>query len=233
MTSQIPAIERARNYIKGQILSGDWAIGMRLAPELELADECGVSRAAIREAIKQLEVLGWLRVEWGNGTWIQKPDFHCIEHTVEFLNKRGHLKFDHVAGLRRLIEIEVAGELARHCPHQVIEELYAINQRILDNRDSPAGYIEADVDFHDCLLRNAANPLYPMLMDGFREYLVWSRSLSYQGKPAVEQSARDHLAIIKAISEQNEDEARQLMAEHLGTVNKQTKENRKKTRRRK
>ena len=233
MTSDKPAIEQARDYIKEHILNAEWGIDSRLPAEKELAADCGVSRAAIREAIKQLEIIGWLRVEWGNGTWIQKPDFNCIEHTVEFLNKRGHLKFDHVAGLRRLIEIEVVGELARHCPHQVIEELYAINQRILDNRDSPAGYIEADVDFHDCLLRNAANPLYPMLMDGFREYLVWSRSLSYQGKPAVEQSARDHLAIIKAISEQNEDEARQLMAQHLGTVNKQTKENRKKTRRKK
>lgn len=217
---------RARDHIQRRILDGEWALDAFLPPEDELVAACGVSRAAVREAVKQLEVLGWLRIERGNGTRVTKPDFGTLTHTVEYLSRRDQLRFEHVAALRRLIEIEVAGELARHCPHRVIQDLYAANQRILDHRDSPAGYVEADVAFHDCLLRNAANPLYPLLMDGFRNYLVLSRSLSYQGRPAVEASARDHIAIIKAIELRDEEAARSLMGVHLSTVHRQTAENR-------
>lgn len=222
---------RARDWIKQQILAEAWTVDQFLPTEDELVDACAVSRAAVREAVKQLEVLGWLRIERGNGTRVCKPDFACLAHTVEYLARRDQLRFEHVAALRRLIETEVAAELARHCPHRVIQELYAMNQRILDHRDSPVGYIEADVAFHDCLLSNAANPLYPLLMAGFRDYLILSRRLSYQGRPAVERSARDHIAIIKAIELQDEDEARALMSAHLGTVRQQTQENRRKQRR--
>ena len=219
------AVERARAAIKQQILDGEWAVGSYLPREDDLVTACGVGRAAVREAVKQLEALGWLQIDRGNGTRVRKPDFTSIAHTVEYLNRRDQLRYEHVLALRRLIEIEVVGELARHCPHRVVQDLYAHNQRILDHRDRPEGYIEADVDFHDCLLRNAANPLYPLLMDGFRDYLVLSRSLSYQGRASVEQSARDHIAIIKAIEAQDEDAARRLMTEHLRTVSRRTGEN--------
>lgn len=226
MSEKLSAPRKVVSLIKERVLNGTFPVDTLLPSEDALTDLLGVSRVALREGIKQLEALGWLRIERGTGTRVIRPDFSVLAHSIDFMTRFEILRFDHVHQLRSLIEIEIVGELARHCPHETLIALRQCNRAIITHFDSPVGYVDADVAFHDLLLATSANPLYPMLMGGFRDYLVASRRLSYAGPDAVHASAAEHNAILDAIADQDEVRARALATAHLSTVSRHLRERR-------
>ncbi len=144
--------------LKEGILSGTYAVGALLPPEDELIRQLEVSRVSLREGIKQLEALGWLRIERGNGTRIVQPGFTVIENTVDFLARFEILRFEHLHQLRRLIEIESVMDVARNATPALVARLRAANQLIAKNHTIPEGYVDADVAFHDLHPRACAQP---------------------------------------------------------------------------
>ena len=207
--------------LKEGILSGAHAIGSLLPAEEELIRRFGVSRVSLREGIKQLEALGWLKVERGNGTRVIKPDFHVMESTIDFLSRFEVVRFQHLHQLRGLVEVENAADLAARTPAGLISRLREANEAIRANRDRPEGYVDADVRFHDLLLEASANPLFPLLMGGFRKYLLLSRRLSFSGPDAVLTAIDAHEEIIACIERGDPVAARAAMQGHLGTTARQ------------
>lgn len=63
--------EDVAHQLRDAILDGRFAAGSRLPPERELADEFGVNRTSIREALKVLEGLGLVTVRQGDGATVQ------------------------------------------------------------------------------------------------------------------------------------------------------------------
>lgn len=63
--------EDIAGQLRDAILDGRFAPGTRLPPERELADEFGVNRTSIREALKVLEGLGLVTVRQGDGAIVQ------------------------------------------------------------------------------------------------------------------------------------------------------------------
>src|SRR3954469_23798634 len=82
--------------LREAILSGTYPVGTLLPPEDELIRQLEVSRVSLREGIKQLEALGWLRIERGNGTRVAQPGFSVIESTIDFLARFEVLRFEHL-----------------------------------------------------------------------------------------------------------------------------------------
>src|SRR3954463_21606 len=60
--------EEIVSQLRGLILRGDYAPGDKLPPERRLAEELGVNRASLREAIKSLEQMGLVKTRQGDGT---------------------------------------------------------------------------------------------------------------------------------------------------------------------
>ena len=56
--------------IENRIISGDLKVGDQLPPERELAEQCEVSRTAVREAIKSLREKGLIEIRTGRGTFV-------------------------------------------------------------------------------------------------------------------------------------------------------------------
>jgi len=209
--------------LKEGILSGGFPVGSLLPPEDELLRQLEVSRVSLREGVKQLEALGWLRIERGNGTRVVQPGFAVMENTIDFLARFEILRFEHLHQLRRVIEIEAVQDLARTVPEGLIARLRAANQEIIRNHTLPAGYVDADVRFHDLLLEHAPNPLFSRLMLGFRKYLLLSRRLSFAGAEAVLETAAAHERIIACIEGHDVDAARRAMEDHLRITQDQIK----------
>lgn len=63
--------EKIVEQIKENISRGDFAAGDKLPPEPEMAEQIGVSRSSIREAIQILEHTGFLEAIQGQGTFIK------------------------------------------------------------------------------------------------------------------------------------------------------------------
>src|SRR5699024_793158 len=70
-TSRVSLVEQVSSQIEKLIESGQWCVGDRLPPEMELMKEFDVSRNTLREAIQALVHAGLLETKQGSGTIVQ------------------------------------------------------------------------------------------------------------------------------------------------------------------
>src|SRR5947209_5917758 len=92
MRAMLRAIGRPRvaeeivEQLRGLILRGQYAVGDKLPPERRLAEELGVNRASLREAIKKLEHMGLVKTRQGDGTrvldFMQTAGVELVSHLV-------------------------------------------------------------------------------------------------------------------------------------------------------
>lgn len=101
--------EQVAEQLKRQILSGDYAPGDRLKPELQIASELGVNRFTVREAMNQLEQLRLIERRAGAGTLVldytQTASVDVIEYLV--LSQSGEVNLPVLENL-----LETAGLLS-------------------------------------------------------------------------------------------------------------------------
>src|SRR5690348_1425807 len=78
--------EEIVSQLRGLILRGEYAVGDKLPPERKLAEELGVNRASLREAIKSLEHMGLVKTRQGDGTrvldFMQTAGLELISHLI-------------------------------------------------------------------------------------------------------------------------------------------------------
>src|SRR5437899_595233 len=72
--------------LRGLILKGAYSPGDKLPPERRLAEELGVNRASLREAIKSLEQMGLVRTRQGDGTrvldYMKTAGIELVSHLI-------------------------------------------------------------------------------------------------------------------------------------------------------
>src|SRR3954452_12800427 len=78
--------EEIVQQLRGLILRGEYAVGDKLPPERKLAEELGVNRASLREAIKSLEHMGLVKTRQGDGTrvldFMQTAGLELVSHLI-------------------------------------------------------------------------------------------------------------------------------------------------------
>lgn len=159
--------ERPRDLVTStlarQILSGDLAPGDRLPTEAELSESLGVSRTALREAIRTLAGKGLVESRTRSGTVVQAEEvWNHLD--PELLAWREELKPDlgflaHLTELRRVIEPAAAGfaaERATGLDLGRMQESYDAMCRA--DASDIEGSVAADVAFHTAVLHASHNP---------------------------------------------------------------------------
>lgn len=63
--------------------------GTRLPPERLLAEQMGVSRSSVRDAVARLEALGHLEVRHGDGTYVREPSAANLSQPFQGILVRG------------------------------------------------------------------------------------------------------------------------------------------------
>jgi GntR family transcriptional regulator len=71
--SNIPYYVQLTNRIKEKILQRTWKPGSQIPGEMELCDECGVSRTVVRQSLRELELDGLIIRRKGKGTFVAEP----------------------------------------------------------------------------------------------------------------------------------------------------------------
>src|SRR5689334_1084850 len=69
----VPLYHQVKTWILGGIENGLWRPDERLPSEDELADKFSVSKITVRQALRDLAQLGYIRREQGRGTFVQRP----------------------------------------------------------------------------------------------------------------------------------------------------------------
>ena len=216
--------EQIVDQVETRILSGELNPGDKLPPERELAKQFGVSRTAVREAIKALTLKGLIAVYPGRGTFVVDSTSMAVRHSIDMLIKVG--KKDGITALveiREILEPEIAALAATHAEPEQIATLQDAVDMMEDCMDDPSAFVEADLDFHLALAQATNNALIPALIDSLVDLLREHRLRSATVPGALERGQPFHKMILDAVKQKDPDRARETMRAHLSQIRDEIK----------
>ncbi|HEY8720577.1 FadR/GntR family transcriptional regulator [Pengzhenrongella sp.] len=213
------ASQTALALIRDRISSGQFPANSRLPREIELAVELGVSRSALREAIRALELVGVLASKHGSGTYVTSLRPRDLMRGLDFINP--FLAVDSAVELvefRRVVEpaaCALATERATADEKTAIRALFETMEETTD----PAQYARLDSEFHQAILGVSGNSILiavsQALTYGSASRTMW-RVVTQDAIP--ERTRREHEALVLAIETGDRDLALATAHAHIAAA---------------
>jgi DNA-binding FadR family transcriptional regulator len=193
--------------------------GDQLPAERELAQQFGVSRTAVREAIKALHEKGFVDAFPGRGTFIANGNSNSMRQSLDRILKSGTSDgAAHLVEIREILEPEIAALAAARADDQDLATMREAVS-VMDNaRHDADAFIEADLDFHLSLAEAAANPFVLSLIDSIVGLLREQRMRIFYVDGGPERGQVHHKRILDAVERRDSREAREAMQAHLRQV---------------
>jgi GntR family transcriptional repressor for pyruvate dehydrogenase complex len=211
--------EQIVQQIEDSVLNGSLKPGDQLPAERELAQRLGVSRTAVREAVKALREKGLVEAYSGRGTFITDGTTHAARQSFDLMVKIGQQEGStHLAELRLILEPGIAAVAAIRADE---EDLAAMRDAVAvmeGAQKDPAAFIEADLDFHLALAEAAANPLILSLIDSIVGLLREQRIKIFNVDGGPQRGQFHHKRILDAMERRDPEMARNAMRAHLEQV---------------
>ena len=195
------AAQRAYDFIKWAILSSVYSAG-ELITEGALADEVGVSRTPVREALLRLEVEGLLTLHPKKGAIISTFSRQDVEDVLQ---------------ARELVEIFTAGHSFAHRAELLtqIEKIHERMRKARDERDT-AGFTTADREFHEVIVDGAGNSVLSAVYRMLRERQTLFTSVVLRGRvDRMDEAIAEHDLIIDALRGDDVDDFERVVRGHL------------------
>lgn len=189
--------ERLRTRIYAhELVPGTWV------DEQKLAEEYGISRTPMREALKVLASEGLVQL---------KPRRGC------YVTELSEEDLDEIFPVMALLEGRVAYEATTQATDKDMMTLQGIHDRLekFAKQSNVDGFFEANQDFHQALQQLAGNRWLQKAIDDLRIVVRLTRRDSLRLDGRVTQSLEEHRAILAAIQKRDATEASRLMHDHL------------------
>lgn len=196
-----PLREIVFETLREAIISGMLKPGERLM-EIQLAEELGVSRTPVREAIRKLELEGFLVMIPRKGAYVAGISMKDIADVFE---------------IRAAMEGLAAGLAAERITEEELEQLERHLVKIAECIDANDinGLVDADTDFHDTLYKACRNERLVQIVSNLREQIQRFRTTSLSSPGRMKYALEEHKTIVEAVSERNIELARALATEHI------------------
>lgn len=201
LDSYQPLREVVCESLREAIRNGVLKPGERIM-EIQLAEELGVSRTPVREAIRKLELEGYVVMMPRRGTYVANMSIRDINEIFE---------------IRTALESLSNGLAAEHITDEELEHL----QRLLV---IIGGYIkdgniekivETDIEFHDLMYHAARNQRLVGIISNLRDQLTRFRTLSMSYPGRLEATLDEHRTIVEAIANGDRKAASKAAEQHM------------------
>lgn len=212
--------------IKEMVSEGSLQKGDKLPSERKMAEKLQVSRTSVREALKELEIMGLIESRQGEGNFI-KSNFEDIlldPFSTIFLIKESNAQ--EILELRHVIE---KGSVALAAERIVDEELEEI-EKILDTAktsNSEDELVKLDVMFHYKIAQSSKNFLLQSILNAVSSLIEASIKdtrknilIKEKHKEIIKQQ---HNNIYEALKNKDIKTAEKAMSDHLEFVNNEMK----------
>jgi DNA-binding FadR family transcriptional regulator len=228
----LQAVEPQRLYrqiaerIRAAIALGDYRPGSRLPAERELAQQLGVSRPSLREALIALEVEGRIEVRTGSGIYVldgaapgqqqASNDAHIAPRQADSPQEWGPLE---VLRARQVFEVEIAAMAATHARRVDLQAIGAALAQMQQQAASGQAPRPGDEAFHLAVAKACGNDvLYDAVWRTWqaRDSALFERLGDYFEHPSTwVQAIEEHEQVYQAICKQDAKAARRAMQHHL------------------
>ncbi|GAA2866220.1 FCD domain-containing protein [Pseudonocardia halophobica] len=213
------------DHLRKLIHRGELSPGERLLAERELAEQLGVARISLREAIRQLREDGYVEVRRGayGGTYITELHRPAEAWRARMRAQVGEI--DDILDLRIALETETAMLAAQRRTDSDLETMQASLTALTALIALPAAagrtpFRQADSHFHMGLARAARSDRLADAIKTSRGELFSPHDLLPFDEPITE-TLRDHQIIYDAVHDREPDKAATAMREHLNHTREQ------------
>lgn len=196
-----PLRDVVSDVLRQAIKDGVLKPGERLM-EIRLAEELGVSRTPIREAIRKLEQEGFVVMVPRRGTYVADISLKDISQVFE---------------IRGALEELAAGLAAERITPDELERLERILVEINEYmaNDSFDKIVDADVRFHDILYHASRNQRLVDILNNLREQMLRFRSISMHYPGRLVATWEEHRRMVENIAQHNSAMARKVAKKHM------------------
>ncbi len=201
LDSYKPLREVVYETLRDAIRSGSLPPGERLM-EIQLAEELGVSRTPVREAIRKLELERFVVMLPRRGTYVANLSLKDINEVFE---------------IRAALDGLAAGLAAERITEEELEQMERLLVEIADHieqRDNQK-IVETDEAFHDILYRASRNERLVGIIYNLREQFTRFRSVSINYPGRLQNTLEEHRQVVEAIAQRNVEVAQQKAREHI------------------
>ncbi|WP_426975745.1 FadR/GntR family transcriptional regulator [Pseudarthrobacter sp. O4] len=203
-----------------RIIAGEFPPGTSVPGELELSARHEVSRMTVREAMKTLEAQRILSVERGRGTFVNPLNRWASLEAV--LRAASEGKNDASAAvqlieLRRMLESGACELAAARIGDADLESLYGHLEamRSAHGSNDVAAFVEADLAFHDLILKASENVFAAVLFEPLHRILEKGRTETSKVPDIQEHAVWHHQQIADALASRDPHRARDAMDAHM------------------
>lgn len=209
--------------IRKLIMEGKLKPGDKLPSEQELAEQFGISRPSVREAMSALEILGIAERRVGKGNFIKDNSPPSSFYEEEILELEQEESPFELLEARKVLETEIAGLASQKASP---EEIAAIELSFKNMREALGNIpkmMEIDREFHINIAKAAHNNLLFSMMlnisDLLKERLWVNMKEKIWNLPGYPQKyLQEHSTILEAIKRKDEKSARKAMYFHLAIL---------------
>lgn len=201
LDSYQPLREVVAETLRDAIIQGTLKPGERLM-ETQLAEELGVSRTPVREAIRKLELEGFVVMIPRRGTYVAGLSIKDINEVFE---------------IRTALDVLAAGLAAERITDEELEEMERLLVQIGEfiDTDDIHKIVEADAEFHDILYRASRNDRLSGIINNLREQFTRFRSISMAYPGRLQNTLDEHRRLVEAIAQRRVEVAQQVAREHM------------------
>ena len=187
--------------LRQAILGGKLLPGERLM-EIHLANQLGVSRTPVREAIRKLELEGLVIMIPRRGAVVAEITRTDLEDVLE---------------VRMALEELAVRKACVNITDTQLTELARASRRFAEcvKHDDLTASAQADVDFHEIISSATGNRRLIHILDNLREQIYRYRLENLKDKGAYPALIRQHAEILSALEARDEERAAKAIRSHI------------------
>lgn len=198
LDSYKPLREIVLEALREAIVSGVLEPGERLM-EIQLAEEMGVSRTPVREAIRKLELEGFVVMIPRKGAYVAGVSHKDVKDVFE---------------IRRALEVLAAGLAAEKATDEEIEQM----ERALHYDNEPNSLeeiVQADTDFHALVYKASRNERLTQILSNLREQIQRFRATSLAVPGRLKTAIQEHRELVDNIARHDVEGAQNIATLHI------------------
>jgi GntR family transcriptional repressor for pyruvate dehydrogenase complex len=212
------------DQIRNAIFDGRLKPGDKLPSERELIGNFKVSKATLREALRSLEVLGFLEMKKGvsGGAFVTEVDMTKAKDSFTNFLLFKNLSLKDLSEVRLLLEPYIAEKATLSITQEDLDRLKKLikeSEQAIKN-DIAFESRKDEIEFHRIIASITGNPILMFILDFVENLLIDTKGILKPGKEFSNKVLRAHKRIYHALLEKNIKRVREEMVRHIREVEK-------------
>lgn len=209
--------------IRQDIQKGVYAPNDKLPPERKLAEQLGISRVLLREAIVALETLGILEVRLRQGIFVKEQPLQDFNESLRYLPSWSSDFVPQLMEIRLIIDVHAAELAARRRTGEELDKLKEFLAQLEENRpnnnEEMKQHAKQEFLIHTVIVEAAHNVILSRIYEGIVALMEKNNEILHKafsrGRNWIERIITHHRAIIGAIEIKDSEKAAAYMKLHI------------------